>query len=278
MITTTDSDLAAILKAGDSPDVVLLTWGGKALPPALQGLHHDMLAALRLVRGLTRLDQVDHAALAALAQSLEATAREATPHGLAGEAIVLASPAIAALSASLLQATRRELAMRLRGEALFPGWSDFYSHARFAMVPLGRTLLDGAGIGEPAAVDAMDALMTAVALIGALQEAGQRCRQNGAVALPLQWLGGAEGAQGLAGRRCSAVLRRGFDRGADRARELLALAGPSRNWGPIGPYAARLLLLGQRLLRRLQRRDPLAQQIGLGWLDSLALRLARLGP
>ncbi len=278
MITTTDSDLAAILIAGNSPDVVLMTWAGKALPAALQGLHRDMLAALRLVRGLTRHAPADADTLAALAQSLEAAARGGASRGLAGEAIVLASPAIAALSASLLQATRRELTMRRRGEALFPGWSDFYSHARFAMVPVGRTLLDGAGIGQPATLDAMDALMTAVALIGALQEAGQRCRQNGAVALPLQWLGGAEGAQGLAGRRCSDVLRRGFDRGADRARELLALAGPSRAGGPIGPYSARLLLLGQRLLRRLQRRDPLAQRIGLGWFDSLALRLARLGP
>lgn len=278
MNTTTDSDLAAILSAGNSPDVVLLEWAGKALPADLRGLHDDMLAALRLVRGLTRQSRPDLDGLIRLAQSLEIAARGGVGSGLAAEAIVLAAPPVAAMSASLLQATRRELLLARRGEALFAGWSDFYNHVRFALVPAGRTLLHSAGIGEPAALEAVDALMTATALIGALQEAGGRCRRNGTIGLPRQWLRGTDGRDALAARRCSPVLRRAFDRGIDRGHELLVIAGPARTLGNLGPYAARLLLLGRRLLRRLKQRDPLAHAIALGWLDSLALRLARLGP
>jgi hypothetical protein len=282
MSTTTDSHLAAILTAGNSPDGVLLEWAGKALPADLQGLHGAVLAALRLVRGLTRQPRPDLDTLARLTQSLETAARGGAGSGLAAdlaaEAIVLASPSVAAMSASLLQAARRELLLARRGEPLFAGWSDFYSHARFALVPAGRVLLDGAGIDEPAALEAADALMTAAALIGALQEAGERCRRNGTIGLPLQWLRGADGVQALAARRCSPALRKAFDRGIDRGHELLAIAGPARGLDDLGPYAARLLLLGRRLLGRMKRRDPLAQAIALGWLDSLALRLARLGP
>src|SRR6185312_7104458 len=97
--------------------------------------------------------------------------------GIAGpdRAIVCAAPQIAAMSASLLQAARREMALAARNQpTLFAGWSDFYNHARFSIVPLGRLLLEHAGIDGAAPAEAMDALMTALALIGALQEAPQR--------------------------------------------------------------------------------------------------------
>ena len=266
-----------MLAAGDTPDVVLLAWAGKSLPARLMPLHDDMLAALRLVRGLARAPAAQRDAALALAEALERAARGEDERAIAPEflAIACASPPVAAMTAQLLQATRRELALALRGEAaLFAGWSDFYSHARFSLVPVGRTLLGAADIaGE---TEAMDALMTAVALIALLQEAALRYRSAGTVSLPLQWLSG-EGLSGieLGGRRSSASLRRAFARGTDRAYELLAIAGPTRGLRSIGDHASASNLLAHRLVRRLKRRDPLARPVALGLFDRLGLRLMR---
>jgi hypothetical protein len=75
MSQTTDTDLAAMLAAGDTPDVVLLAWAGKSLPARLMPLHDDMLAALRLVRGLARAPAAQRDAARALAEALVRAAR-----------------------------------------------------------------------------------------------------------------------------------------------------------------------------------------------------------
>ncbi len=280
MNQATDIDLAAMLTAGDTPDVVLLAWAGRSLPVSLIPLHRELVMALRLARGLVRISTPAATARLALAERLEQAARggSATDVNPAWQAVVCASPPVAAMSAALLQAARRELSYAARNEpVLFAGWSDFYSHARFSTVPIGRALLSGAGITGASANEAMDALMTAVALIGLLQEAAQRYRSSGTMTLPVQWLNGESiAADVLARSRSTTALRKVFGRGIDRAHELLAIAGPARNLRGIGGHAAATSLLARRLLQRLARRDPLARPIALGLLDRLALRLANI--
>jgi phytoene/squalene synthetase len=123
----------------------------------------------------------------------------------------------------------------------------------------------------------MDALMTAVSLVGLLQEAAQRYRLSGTMTLPAQWLSGENIAPDALSRpRSTAALRKVFSRGIDRAHELLAIAGPARNLRELGGHAAATSLLARRLLQRLARRDPLARPVALGMFDRLALRLANI--
>ncbi len=280
MSKATDINLAPVLAAGATQDVVLLRWAGKMLPKPLQPLHRDTLVALQAARGLVRDSSMSAAAKLDFARRLE---RLANGNGTADvpaewRTVVCASPSIAAMTASLLQAAQRELSLTARGERiLFAGWSDFYNHARFSLVPVGRALLDGAGITNAAANEAMDASMIAVALIAALQEAPQRYRQSGGVNLPMQWLVGENlEAKAFGQLRSSKPLRQVFDRGVNRAQELLAIAGPTRGLGDLGRYGSAIGLLTRRLLHRLRRHDPLVRPIALGLLDQLALRLTRL--
>jgi len=264
--------LATVLAAGNTPDVVLLDWAGKALPSTALPRYRDMLQALRLIRGVVRLGGGDDF------MRLEQAALDIPGMPGPDRAIVCASPQIAAMSASLLQAARRELTFVARNQPiLFPGWSDFYNHARFSMAPAGRLLLEHANIEGAAPAEIMDALMTALALVAALQEAPLRYRANQMVALPWQWLAN-EGvpAEALGQVRCSTALRQAYDRGVDRAHELLAIAGPAHGLRGLGGWAAGTMLLTQRLLRRLQRRDFLARPVALGLFDRLALRLANI--
>lgn len=248
-------DLAGILAAGNTPDVVLLQWTGKALPATLIPRYRQALQALQAVRGGVRMG--DEAALMQWELAAPDDAEFAT------------------LRRALLQAARRELGTMARHDPLlFAGWSDFYNHARFAMVPLGRLMLHAAGVTSTPAAEALDASMTALALIGALQEAPQRYRATGTVALPWQWLANENVAASALGRaHCGVGLRQAYGRGIDRAHELLAIAGPARTLPGIGHWAAANNLLAQRLLRRLQRRDFLARPVALGLWDRLALRL-----
>jgi hypothetical protein len=265
-------DLATVLAAGTTPDVVMLEWTGKALPGALLPRYREALQALRLVRGVARRGSADDFA------RLEQAALGIP--GIAGpdRAIIRASPQIAAMSTSLLQATRREMALAARHQpVLFAGRSDFYNHARFSMTPVGRLLLDQAAIDGAAAAEAMDALMTALALLGALQEAAQRYRTSGVVALPWQWLSSEDVAADALGQpRCSPGLRQAYNRGIDRAHELLVIAGPARGLRGLGGWVKANNLLAHRLLGRLQRKDPLARPVVLGLFDRLALRLANI--
>lgn len=265
-------DLAAVLAAGTTPDVVLLEWTGKTLPAPGVPRYREALQAMRLIRGVARLGgSEDFVRLEQAALGIP---------GIAGpdRAIVCASPQVAAMSAALLQAARREMTLGARNQPmLFAGWSDFYNHTRFSMTPLGRLLLEQASIEGAAPAEAMDALMTALALVGALQEAAQRYRATGVVALPGQWLNSeGVGPAALGQDRCSAGLRQAYNRGIDRAHELLAIAGPARGLRGLGGWVAANSLLAHRVLGRLQRKDPLARPVALGLFDRLALRLANI--
>jgi hypothetical protein len=267
-------ELAATLQSGLTPDVALLERLGKTLPIELRRPYREMIVVLRVVRGLTRAPG-DTAGRLAFAQRLEAAARGTPASGFAAEWDGLADRfrTLGPIAADLLQAAQRELAMSASGQtALFAGWSDFYNHARFSLAPIGRGLLQGTG--SAGRNDALEALMTALALTAALQEAPDRFRRQHVLGFPAQWLT-AEGASAAAleGRRATPALRKAYSRGVDRVHELLSIAAR----GPVPPALARYVgavtLVLQRLARRLQRSDPLAGPIALSMTDRLLLRL-----
>jgi len=267
-------DLATVLQAGLTPDVMLLQRLGKALPLALQPQYREAMLILQVSRGLTRAP-TPTAARVALSHRLDAVARGTAAPALPGEweGVVESFRAQGPLAADLLQAAQRELGMvGMQQTVLFPAWSDFYNHARFAVVPVGRALLQAARMSERP--DAIDAVMTALALTAALQEAGPRFRRHGALGIPLQWLT-AEGlsASALAHTHSPKAIGSSIGRGVARARELLSVAESV----PIPPalmtYASAAIFLMRRLLRRIERSAPGARPIRLGLLDRALLRL-----
>jgi hydroxysqualene synthase len=177
-------------------------------------------------------------------------------------------------ASELLQAFRRDAVTdRCRD------WADLMTYCRFSAVPVGRFLLTVHGESE-APLKASDALCTALQVLNHVRDCGEDYRMLGRVYLPGDWLmsAGIE-PDALAGDLSSPDLRRVFDAVLDNANGLLELARPLprqlRRWR-LRLEAAVVLVLAQRLSRRLRLADPLVATVHVSALDVVLAALQSL--
>jgi squalene synthase HpnC len=190
------------------------------------------------------------------------------------------SPAASAMRRSLLETgTTAEhchdvlRAFRLDAVKLrYRDWDELMGYCRYSASPVGRQLLDLHGESRTT-WPASDALCSALQVLNHLQDCADDYRRLNRVYLPLEDLA-AEGASvealttGKASPGLSRVFHRLLDRTAglvDQARGLPPLvASRGLRW-----ESAVIVDLAERLLRRLQRGDPVAARVGLRKSDFL---------
>jgi squalene synthase HpnC len=179
--------------------------------------------------------------------------------------------------ADLLRAFRQD-AIKLR----YADWDDLLEYCRLSAAPVGRYLLDLHG-GSRNGYAAADALCMALQVINHLQDCREDYLNLDRVYLPLDWLE-AEGVSldALSASCTSRPLRAVFDRTIAATRVLLTRATAL----PGGLASRRLamesgatLAIAQRLIRLLERRDPLVRRVELAKSDFLVccVRGALLG-
>jgi len=149
-------------------------------------------------------------------------------------------------------------------------WFDLMDYCRYSAAPVGRQLLDLHGEGG-AAWPASDALCCALQVLNHLQDCAEDCRVLDRVYLPEQVLAdcGASIAD-LAAPRSSPALRAVFDCLLDGIDALIARAEflPAAVTSPgLRRECAVIVVLAQRLSRRLRRGDPLAKRVKLRRAD-----------
>jgi squalene synthase HpnC len=160
---------------------------------------------------------------------------------------------------------------------LTPTWSDLLAYCRYSAAPVGRFLVDLHGESKEAYV-ASDALCAALQILNHLQDIGDDWRLRHRVYLPQAWLNesGCSLAE-LGADRASPALRRVIDRVLDGVDALNATARPLpsllRRRG-FRTEAAVIVVIAERLARRLRRRDPLAGRVVLSPLARLGCVLA----
>ena len=170
--------------------------------------------------------------------------------------------------ADLLAAFKQD-ATKLR----YDDWDDLMAYCHLSAAPVGRYLLDLHG-GSRNGYAAADALCMALQVINHLQD----CREDylilDRVYLPLDWMDAESvSLDALSSRRTIPPLRAVFDRVIGAILTLLshatALPGglASRR---LAMEAGATLAIARRLVRLLERMDPLAQRVELSKLDFLA--------
>jgi squalene synthase HpnC len=158
-------------------------------------------------------------------------------------------------------------------------WSDLLTYCRFSAAPVGRFLIDSHGEAARA-YTASDALCAALQILNHLQDIKDDYRLRKRVYLPRQWLK-AEGSalEELGADRASPALRRVIDRTLDGVDTLLVTARPlpaliARRG--FRAEAAVIVVIAERLARRLRRRDPLARRVALSRIDHALCALVGL--
>ena len=152
-------------------------------------------------------------------------------------------------------------------------WDDLMAYCRYSASPVGRQLLD-LHRENPDTWPASDALCSALQVLNHLQDCADDYRRLDRVYLPLQDLA-VEGidVETLEGAAASPELRRVLNGLLDRTAGLIGnaqrlpplVASPGLRW-----ESAVIVELAARLLRRLDRCDPLATRVKLSRYDFLA--------
>lgn len=226
-------------------------------------------------------DIADNPALAADDKVARLDRMEAILDGAPGDD----SPAASAMRQSLFEtgmtaAHCRDVLHAFRLDAVklrYRDWDDLMEYCRYSASPVGRQLLDLHG-ESTTTWPASDALCSALQVLNHLQDCADDYRRLDRVYLPIEDLAReGTGVEALAADAASSGLRRVFDRLLGRTAELLDAA---RNLPPL--VASRglrwessvIVDLAGRLLRRLQRGDPVAARVGLRKSDFLAAFLS----
>lgn len=160
----------------------------------------------------------------------------------------------------LLKAFRQDAA-----NAPIPDWDSLMAYCRLSAAPVGRMLLDLHG-EDTGCHGAADALCAALQVINHLQDCGEDYRRLGRVYLPGDMMTGLDAAS-LAAQRCGPSLRRVLDQVIGRTWPLLEQARGLRGLRHrrLRAEAGVILALARRLLRRLERDDPLAGPVRLSF-------------
>jgi farnesyl-diphosphate farnesyltransferase len=152
-------------------------------------------------------------------------------------------------------------------------WDDLMVYCRYSASPVGRQLLDLHG-EQPDTWPASDALCSALQVLNHLQDCADDYRRLGRVYIPMSDMA-AEGigVEALRGSASSPGLRRVIDGMLDRTGVLVETARrlPAQvAAGGLRRESAVIVALAARLLRRLQRGDPLATRVKLRTSDFVA--------
>lgn len=156
-------------------------------------------------------------------------------------------------------------------------WDELMEYCRYSASPVGRQLLDlhreSRETWPPS-----DALCSALQVLNHLQDCAEDYRLLDRVYLPTADLAAAgTDVTALTAAQSTPALRRVFDTLLDRTSDLVdAARGLSPRVAAPGLRCecAVITELSARLLRRLQRGDPLAARVGLGKTDFLAAFLS----
>ena len=156
-------------------------------------------------------------------------------------------------------------------------WDELMEYCRYSASPVGRQLLDLHRESRET-WPSSDALCSALQVLNHLQDCAEDYRLLDRVYLPTADLAAA-GADvtALTAPQSSPALRRVFDTLLNRTSDLVdAARGLSPRVAAPGLRCecAVITELAARLLRRLQRGDPLAARVGLGKIDFLAAFLS----
>ena len=235
----------------------------------------QLLAGARWLRRLGERDGRD-----ALDTVNRALANDAL--SLPGEILAVApDPMLVPVLRSIVQARLRHFDVAKEAGSddrlLFPGWSDFHLYARFAAMPIARSLL---AVEDPtgAIAAAIDNLAAAALLVSYAIDAPAIYRCDRRVLIPGHFLA-ASGAvpADLAPRRAAPAMRGAYILLSRRARELLSAARAGlrkMHTGPERRLAIALHKLTMRLAMRLARRDAQARQLRVTMVDRWRCRLA----
>jgi hydroxysqualene synthase len=161
----------------------------------------------------------------------------------------------------LLQAFRQDVR-----KDRYRNWSELLLYCRFSAAPVGRFVLDVHGAPQTLWPQA-DALCMALQILNHIQDCKADYQRLNRVYLPQDWLQ-AHGAsvEMLAARRCTPPLRQTLDKALAGTAELLAKSQPLPAAAPgqrLQRELAVIQLGAERLLRKLQRRDPLRRPVKL---------------
>jgi len=156
-------------------------------------------------------------------------------------------------------------------------WDDLMAYCRYSASPVGRQLLDlhreSRETWPPS-----DALCSALQVLNHLQDCAEDYRLLDRVYLPTaDFAAAGTDFTALTAEQSSPALRRVFDTLLDRTSDLVDAArglSPCVMARGLRCECAVITELAARLLRRLQRGDPLAARVGLGKPDFLAAFLA----
>ncbi len=148
----------------------------------------------------------------------------------------------------------------------YRNWDDLIGYCTLSAAPVGRYLLDLHG-GSCDGYAASDALCLSLQVINHLQDCRDDYLDLDRVYLPQDWMNSESASlEALGGTHTSPQLRAVFDRMIVETRALLTIASTL----PAGLASRRLamesgatLAVGWRLVRLLERKDPLAHRIGL---------------
>lgn len=266
-------------KAGAaSADSALLSMAFRRLPPHLREAGHAVLDWHALMRGMARGPSKDQGrrtdAWAAFEQVIDGRPPLDPELAAALHHDTQVWPFLAPALGHMVQASRREMQARRSGAVLYPAWSDFHHHARFSHVPIGGFLQSVNAHRQEAVPHAVEAIMTAVALTGALQEAPALYRAQALLVLPAQWFAQQNTSPGdMLGRRASSGVQAVYRAGLARLDELLAMSNRlSQAPGDVGVAWRTARTLIDRLRLRLAADKPLRGSIRLGLRDRWAVR------
>lgn len=150
-------------------------------------------------------------------------------------------------------------------------WNDLLDYCEFSANPVGRFLIALHGEKDPKAVQASDALCTALQILNHLQDLKQDYLTLDRAYTPESWMA-EEGASfdDLKGDRLSPALARVVARMLDGTADLVERARPLPGLVGVRGFrmeCATIVALAARLLARLQSQDPLAGRVKLTKAD-----------
>lgn len=183
---------------------------------------------------------------------------------------------------AVTDAHSRDLLTAFRRDAENPrcaDWDDLMGYCRLSAASVGRFMIDLHG-EDRAAYPASDALCAALQVLNHLQDGAEDLRGLDRVYVPLDWLT-ADGAtiDDLRRPALTPGLRRTIDRCLDASDALIAegRALPGRlGRSRLRWEASVIVVVAERLSRKLRRGDPLAGRVALGKAERLGCLLAGL--
>ncbi|MBF0247526.1 MAG: squalene/phytoene synthase family protein [Alphaproteobacteria bacterium] len=208
--------------------------------------------------------------------SLSIEQKRASLNAMARDIAMTLGPSLAETGVSDQYA--RNLVAAFRRDAENPrtvDWADLMAYCALSAAPVGRYLVELMGGAEDGWETASDSLCAALQVLNHIQDVRDDFVRLGRVYVPADWMR-AHGVvdADLAGASCAPGLRAVLDRMLDGVDRLLADARPlpvrirSRR---LGREAGGILAIAGLLARRLRRRDPLAERVELGRVETMAV-------